>query len=306
MRGEPSSQQQVGPHAREFYSRALEALSAGPPFLIGGAFAFESYTGIKRHTKDLDLFVRPGDRDAALAVLASAGYRTELSYPHWLVKAFCGEDFIDVIYNLGNGLAPFDESWFEHAVPGELFGQPVLFCAAEEMIWSKAFTMERERYDGADIAHLLCACARRLDWQRLLRRFDRYWRVLLSHLVLFGFIYPGERSAIPNDVLNELLRRLQEEMASAPPDDRLCQGTLLAGAQYLPDIEEWGQHDARLKPWGALTPEQIAQWRATVPAHNIPEVSSPRDENRPSPESAGPFPEGGRPASEPCPGVSRR
>ena len=56
---------------------SLEALHAGPPFLIGGAFAFETYTGIKRRTKDLDLFIRPGDRDAALAVLASAGYRTE-------------------------------------------------------------------------------------------------------------------------------------------------------------------------------------------------------------------------------------
>ena len=29
---------------------------------------------------------------------------------------------------------------------------------AEEMIWSKAFIMERERYDGADIAHLILAC----------------------------------------------------------------------------------------------------------------------------------------------------
>ncbi len=63
------------------------------------------------------------------------------------------------------------------------------------MIWSKAFIMERERYDGADIAHLILACGRDLDWRRLLGRFGRRWRVLLSHLVLFGFVYPGGAGA---------------------------------------------------------------------------------------------------------------
>ena len=53
--------------------------------------------------------------------------------------------------------------------------------------------MERERYDGADIAHLLRARADQLAWRRLLRRFGPHWRVLLGHLVLFGFVYPGER-----------------------------------------------------------------------------------------------------------------
>jgi hypothetical protein len=45
------------------------------------------------------------------------------------------------------------------------------------MIWSKAFVMERERFDGADVAHLLRSMGPRLDWDRILRRFDRYWEV---------------------------------------------------------------------------------------------------------------------------------
>ena len=32
---------------------------------------------------------------------------------------------------------------------------PALVVPAEEMIWSKAFIQERERFDGADIHHLL-------------------------------------------------------------------------------------------------------------------------------------------------------
>jgi hypothetical protein len=35
--------------------------------------------------------------------------------------------------------------------------------SAEEVIWSKAFVTERERYDGADIMHVLLACAETLD-----------------------------------------------------------------------------------------------------------------------------------------------
>ena len=35
----------------------------------------------------------------------------------------------------------------------------VKLCPPEEIIWSKSFIMERERFDGADINHLLRICA---------------------------------------------------------------------------------------------------------------------------------------------------
>ena len=108
--------------------------------------------------------------------------------------------------------------------------------------------MERERYDGADIAHLLRACAERLDWSRLLERFDSHWRVLLSHLVLFGFVYPYERGRIPPFVMDTLLGRLQGEAQPPPAAGRLCQGTLLSRVQYATDLDRWGYEDVRLLP----------------------------------------------------------
>ncbi len=132
------------------------------------------------------------------------------------------------------------------------------------MIWSKAFVKERERYDGADIAHILRACGKRLDWPRLLRRFDAHWRVLLSHLVLFGFSYPSERTQVPAWVMENLLSRLQKELHSPLPTERLCQGTLLSRAQYLVDIGQWGYDDARLSPRGRLTKEEIDHWTAAI------------------------------------------
>jgi hypothetical protein len=142
---------------------------------------------------------------------------------------------------------------------------PVRICPVEESIWSKAYIMERERYDGADVAHLLRARAGELDWHRLLWRFGSHWRVLLSHLVLFGFIYPAERAAIPRWVLQELLSRCGEEEDTPSAADRVCQGTMLSRSQYLVDIEEWHYADARLTPPVSMTHEQVEAWTAVAP-----------------------------------------
>ena len=89
---------------------------------------------------------------------------------------------------------------------------------------------------------------------------DRHWRVLLSHLVLFGFIFPTERSRIPRAVLDRLLGRLAEEMASPPPTDKVCNGTLLSWQEYLIDLSDGGFRDARLAPEGPMTASQIKLW----------------------------------------------
>ena len=259
------SQNDLDPKSRAFYCQVLKTLKAsGIPFLVGGAYAFERYTGIVRHTKDLDIFVRKSDCDRLFEVFTAMDYRTEFSFPHWLGKVFSEEGFVDAIFNSANGIDEVDDSWFEHAVEAEVFGIPVKMCSAEDIIRSKAFVMERERFDGADVAHLLHGCNEQLNWSRLIERFGSHWRVLLSHLILFGFIYPAESSCIPNGVMQELLQRLHSEMSSTPSSEQVCQGTLLSRAQYLLDIQEWGYEDARLSPRGNMTQEEIAQWTAAI------------------------------------------
>lgn len=251
--------------AHHVYRECLKAMQwAGVPFLVGGAFALESYTGLMRRTKDLDVFVRPDDVEPLLAKLSDAGYRTELRFSHWLGKAFKSNHFIDIIFGSGNGVCPVDELWFTHAEVATILGVSVRVIPPEEMMWSKAFVMERERYDGADIAHLLRARGKTLDWSRLLHRFNGHWRVLFSHLVLFGFIYPADRLKIPTWLMDELMRRLQREMASLPSDDRLCQGTLLSWSQYLMHVQRGDYVDARHGPRGTLTVEETTRITATM------------------------------------------
>jgi hypothetical protein len=250
---------------RRVYVLALQALHrAGVEFLIGGAHALAPYTGIVRDTKDLDVFLRRQDCERALAVLADVGFRTEMTFPHWLGKAYAGDRFIDLIYSAGNGVAAVDDLWFTHAAPGNVLGIPVLLCPPEEMIWSKGFIMERERYDGADVAHLILACGKDLDWRRLLGRFGRRWRVLLSHLILFGFVYPSERGVIPDAVMAHLLRRLDRERVQPVDGGRVCDGTLLSRQQYLVDINERSYADGRLAPRGEMTAAEIAHWTAAI------------------------------------------
>jgi hypothetical protein len=243
----------------------LALRDAGIVFLVGGAYAYARYTGIARHTKDFDIFVRETHIERVLDVLARTGSSTEVTFPHWLGKAVKGDDLVDVIHSSGNGLVTVDDEWFENAVSDEVLGLPVLLCPAEEMIWSKAFIMERERFDGADVIHLIHARSAELDWDRLLRRFgEQHFRVLLSHLILFGFVYPGERDKIPRKVMDELMRRLRRELQSPPPKPRLCQGTLLSRAQFLVDVEHWGYDDARNDSNVRMTDEHIAQWTDAI------------------------------------------
>src|SRR5882724_7350813 len=199
--------------SRAFYRQAMELLRRGEvPFLVGGTFAFVHQAGIDRTTKDLYIFVRPADVHRLLEVCAAAGYEAELVFSHWLAKIKSPDGFIDVIFSSGNGIAVVDDQWFEHATEQNVLGLTVLVAPAEESVWSKAFVMERERFDGADVAHIILAYGERLDWGRLVERFGVHWRVLLAHLVLFGFIYPSVRSRVPAAVMEDLLGRLTAEL----------------------------------------------------------------------------------------------
>ena len=256
-----STQDDFAGDTNSFYRRTIHVLGdAGVPFLVGGSHAFLHYTGIERATKDLDLFVRHGDVHRGLQALAAAGYRTDLAFPHWLGKAYYADDFADLIFSSGNGICVVDDEWFEHAVEAEVLGVPVKLAPPEEYLWQKAFLMERERYDGADVMHLLHACADRLDWERLMRRFAGWGQLLYSYLVLYAFVYPSDIARIPGAIMAELRGQLDAQLAAPPVDEVVCQGTLISRQQYLVDIGRWGYRDARLAPRGSLSPEDVIYW----------------------------------------------
>ncbi len=235
--------------ARQAALRALREDEV--PIIVAGAYAVREYTGIYRDTKDLDVFCRRSDAERALASLKRAGFRTEMTDSLWLGKGYADDgEFVDVIFSSGNGIAEVDEHWFSRAREAKVLGVPSLIAPVEEIIWSKAFVQERERYDGADVHHLIRFCSEFIDWNHLMMRFEPHQEVLLAHLVNYRFAVPGEREKVPRWVLDALI---PATLADAPAGrEMVCRGTLFSRCQYAVDLS-MGLADAR--------PLEVPAWR---------------------------------------------
>lgn len=214
----------------------------GIPFAVSGAFALHQHTGIWRDTKDLDLFVPAEHASAALEYLREDGFEVEVLDPVWLAKARHDSFFVDLITGMSNAVVLVDASWIERAVPAEIMDVTAPVLAAEELIASKLFVTRRERFDGADIAHIIYRAGNRLDWDRLLQLAGEHWEVLFWHLVLFHYAYPAADEQVPRRIWHGLLDRFRRDVDS--PDPRAhFRGSLIDEKMFAIDVNEWGLYD---------------------------------------------------------------
>jgi hypothetical protein len=231
---------------QEVHSEALRLLNrAGIHYVVSGAVALGYYTGIWRHTKDLDLFLVRQDLTPALTLLASHGYVVATPAAHWLASARKGQYYVDLIHGFGGWRAPVDDDWYVRGRPATVLGQPVRVAPIEELIWIKSYVAHRERFDGADILHLIQACHATIDWERLIERFDAAWRLLLFYVCLYMFVYPDSRSDIPGWVTAELAERWRRQPTPQVGIPPICGGTLIDRFSFLIDVRE-GLADGRL------------------------------------------------------------
>lgn len=143
---------------RELFRRVLTILNACEiPHAIAGAFALQQHTGIWHPTKDLDLSLTHESVETALHCLKEDGFVCEVVDPVWLAKAYRGDFFVDLISGMSNGVIPVSRSWIERAYSGSVVGIPARVLAPEELLASKLFVTRRERFDGADTAHIILA-----------------------------------------------------------------------------------------------------------------------------------------------------
>jgi hypothetical protein len=286
---------------REVYRTALESLNrAGVPYVVSGLYAIHAYTGVYRQTKDLDLLMEPTVVVAAAEALKSEGFRVELVEAHWLAKALKGAQ-VDLIFGMANGIGFIDAAWYGHSRPAILAATPVRIAPPEELLWHRLFIGERHRFDMADVVHLILHLGSDLDWDRLLTRVGSNWRLLVSQLHFFDYVYPGHRDRIP-DAVRETLHQLERAdtsradtpradtpradtpRADTPRDDDaaapLCRGTMLSRFSFAIDVNEWGFEDARK----AL----VARVRADPLVAEIRESGVWRDGDRSTPGERGP------------------
>ena len=194
------------------FRQALEALNnSNIPFVIGGAFSIFHYSGMWRNTNDLDIYMERSYLPSAVRVLTEAGFRDygEMAAGdnEWIHHAVKYDTLVDIIWQPPNHMVPVDESIYARGPHGTFLDVPVRFLPADELVWTKLFTMNRHRCDWPDIFHVVRGNARDMDWWRLLNKIGDNWPVLLSFIILFDWTYPSDSPAIPEAIREELLDR---------------------------------------------------------------------------------------------------
>ncbi len=212
------------------------------PYIVSGAAALQQHTGICRNTKDLDLFLPSQHVQAALRSLEEEGLVTEVPDPVWLAKAHRGEFYVDLITGMSNAVVVVDQSWIDRAIPADIFGVPVKIIAPEELIASKLFVTRRERFDGADIAHVIFGTRGKLDWQRLMNLVAEHWQVLLWALVLYQYVYPAYGDYVPREIWDDLLARFRDSI-DHPDKSAPFRGSLVDPMMFAIDVNEWGMEN---------------------------------------------------------------
>jgi hypothetical protein len=231
------------PEQRALFCEVLQHLNrAGVPYVVSGAFALQQHTGIWRDTKDLDLFLPAQAVAEALRYLQEKGLETEVCDPVWLAKAHRDGYYVDLITGMSNAVITVDQSWIERSSHSVVLGVPTRVLAAEELIASKLFVNFRERFDGADVVHIIYGTKGRLDWQRLRHLVGQHWELLLWELVLFRYVYPSAQSYVPREVWDDLLARLHQGLESSSPAAPF-RGSLIDEKMFSIDMKEWGMEN---------------------------------------------------------------
>lgn len=232
-------------NADEFYTDSLRLLKDSQvPFLLGGTFAVNTYTGLNRPTKDMDIFCRASDFPKILRLFSHhEHYRATVEDERWIAKVTHNGYFFDVIFNSANSMTPVRDEWFTESLVTHVFGLEVSVLPPTELIWAKVFVQDRYKYDGSDIAHLIQKQHARVNWERLLSYADQFWEVLLVHVLNFRFIYPSERELIPRWLFDELIERLQSQANLPTSQMKVCRGRLFSRSDYAIDVTDWGFAD---------------------------------------------------------------
>lgn len=212
---------------------------SGIRYAVAGAYALNEHTGICRDTKDLDIFLTAQNAQKALRCLRQRGFECELCDPVWLYKAHRGEYFVDLITGMSNAVLTVQDSWVERAKPAVVEGVPTRVLAAEELLASKLFVTRRERFDGADIAHVIYATRGQLDWERVLALAGGNWEMLFWALVFFRYVYPAQSKCVPRHIWERLIALFQNAIRNPDPRARF-RGSLVDDKMFAIDVKEWG------------------------------------------------------------------
>jgi predicted nucleotidyltransferase len=156
----------------------VEALS-NVSFAVLGGVASAAY-GRPRWTKDIDIFVRGDDADAALTALADAGFETERTNPSWIFKGFRDGVLVDVIFKVKSDVY-FDDEMATRVRMIDFADVSIPVLAPEDVIVTKAIAADEEApWHWHDALGVIASTE--LDWAYLVSRARKSPNRILSLL----------------------------------------------------------------------------------------------------------------------------
>lgn len=232
-------QHQWGVYARVLTLAQQERL----PFALGGGLAFSHYSHHWRNTKDIDLYIQPKDRAHMIDITARCGltdYFPVHDYDRsWIHRTYdpiasdaSSHMIVDIIWQMANGRSAVDEQWLNRGDAVEVRGITLRIMAAEELIWTKLYVLQRDRSDWGDLLNVIHECGPSLDWAHLLTRVGEDRQLFAGLIHVYAWLCPGGAAQL-SPALFEYLGMTRPAVGPAVHEDRV----------RLLDTRPWFGHD---------------------------------------------------------------
>ncbi len=202
------------------YRKAIGAVrNANIPVLLGGGFALATFTGRWRDTKDIDFYVMPRARAAAIAALKKAGfsdyYKTKPYDRRWIYRSVRSGVIVDIIWSMANRRARVDNLWFENARSVLIRGEPLKVVPVEEFMWCKLYILQRDHCDWTDVFNVIFSSGTAVNWIHLIKRLGPDVSLLKGLLSVYSWLCPGNAAKLPERLWKML--NLSKANADARP-----------------------------------------------------------------------------------------
>lgn len=204
------------------------------PFAVGGGLAFSTYSERWRNTKDIDLFIRPGDRESFIDITREAGFvdyfETKEYDRSWIYRAFREGVIVDLIWTMPNHRMVVDDGWVLRGRRVDVRGACLRLLPVVELICSKLYVMQFDRCDWPDLMNILYSEGTCLDWDRLIDRLGPDVPLLSALVTLYAWVCPERARDLPGWLWTRL-------GVARPTDDAGCNGR--NDRSRLLDTRDW-------------------------------------------------------------------
>lgn len=210
----------------DVYAQVLrQTREHGIAFAIGGGLAVSLYVPQRQNTKDIDIYVKPSDREEMINIVTECGlkdYYEKLPYDrHWIYRSYDDDSIVDVMWSMPNRRAVVDDQWLTRGPEIDVHGMRVRALPPEELIWAKLYVLQHDRSDWPDILNIMYATAPTLDWNHLIDRVAGDAPLLEALLSIFGWLCPSRAAQIPSAVRKKLKDAARGPQTGIPHDQLL-------------------------------------------------------------------------------------